>query len=100
MLDMVTIYGLSVKSEFTVAVKIQMEPHFLSTREQAEREIPIIIRSKWDGNHIQDIMQLQNLELRELHKQITNSDKFPFISKNPPPFVLAGCRMNLKQMHD
>lgn len=68
MLDMVTIYGLSVKSEFTIAVKIQMEPHFLSSHEQAEREIPIIIRSRWDGNHIQDIMQLQNLELRELHK--------------------------------
>lgn len=51
-LDPYTIYGLSLRSEFTIAVRIVMEPSFLSTHEQAEREIPVIIRSKWDGNHI------------------------------------------------
>ena len=47
-----TIYGLSLKSEFSIAVQITMEPSFLSPSEKQEREIPIIIRSMNDGNHI------------------------------------------------
>jgi len=39
-----------------------MEPSssipFMSTTEEQEDTIPIIIRSLHDGNHIQDIMQL------------------------------------------
>jgi len=72
-----TIYGLCIKSEFSIAVRIQMEPSFLSTSERQEREIPIIIRSTNHGNHIQDIMQLQNLELKVLPKKIMET--YPFI---------------------
>lgn len=50
-----TISGLSVKSEFSIAVRITMEPSGLplfGKAEEQEREIPIIIRSVNDGNHI------------------------------------------------
>jgi hypothetical protein len=71
-----------------------MEPSFLSKTEQQEREIPIIIRSLNDGAHIQDVMQLQNLELKVLGKKSMN--KIPFVND---PFVLAGCNMGAVGTH-
>lgn len=47
-----TVYGVSLKSEFSIVVKIMMEPLMFSSNEVQEREIPIIIRSEHDGNHI------------------------------------------------
>jgi len=55
-----------------------------------EEEIPIIIRSQNDGVHIQDIMQLQNLELKTLSCQVL--DKLTFLRD---PFVLSGCNMGI-----
>ena len=55
-----TINGLAVVSEFTIAVRIEMEPQgfgiFNRTNEWKEEEIPIIIRSQKDEKHIIDIM--------------------------------------------
>ena len=47
-----TVYGLSLKSEFSIVVRVAMEPSMFSSNEMQEREIPIIIRSVNDGNHI------------------------------------------------
>ena len=53
-----TINGLSIISEFTIAVRIEMEPMgiFNRTVEFKEEEIPIIIRAEKDASHIIDIM--------------------------------------------
>ena len=57
-----TVNGLSIVSEFTIAVRIEMEQQgfslFRRANEAKESEIPIIIRSQKDAHHIVDIMQL------------------------------------------
>lgn len=57
---------------------------------KAEEEIPIIIRSRKDGNHVQDIMSLQAYELHELQRQV--EELYNFIDK---PFSLSGCNLGL-----
>ena len=62
-----TCNGISITSEFSIAVDIQMETVkfklFGNEEAKAMEEVPIIIRSRKDGNHIQDIMSLQAYEL-------------------------------------
>lgn len=59
-----TVNGLSLVSEFTIAVRIEMEQQgfslFRRANEAKESEIPIIIRSQKDQDHIVDINALQS----------------------------------------
>ena len=85
-----TINGLSIASEFSIVIRIDMEPisSLFERNEFKEEEIPILIRSQKDGAHIQDILNLQNQELVELSKQVESL--YSFINN---PFTLAGCAM-------
>ena len=85
-----TISGLSLSSQFSIAVKIEMMPVglFGGANLGGEEEIPIIIRSQKDGNHIHDLMKLQVTELKSLSKVV--EQKYSFIQK---PFQLAGCNL-------
>ena len=76
-----TISGLSLSSQFSIAVRIEMMPVglFGSTNLGGEEEIPIIIRSQKDGNHIHDLMKLQVTELKSLSKVV--EQKYSFIQK-------------------
>ena len=69
-----------------------MEPTGLpfvgKSNEHKEEEIPIIVRSVRDGNHIQDIMQLQEGELKLLSQQLGKLHSFV-----KRPFALPGCNM-------
>jgi hypothetical protein len=53
-----TVSGLSLSSQFSIAVRIEMMPIgiFGTTNFGGEEEIPIIIRSQKAGNHIHDLM--------------------------------------------
>jgi hypothetical protein len=54
-----TISGNNIESEFSIVINIEMEPfnrYFGRSSEKGEDHIPIIIRSRKDGNHIQDVM--------------------------------------------
>lgn len=57
-----TVNGLSLVSGFAIVVRIEMEPRGLAifnkfrANEVKEEEIPIIIRSKKDADHIVDVM--------------------------------------------
>jgi hypothetical protein len=53
-----TVSGLSLSSQFSIAVRIEMMPigFFGTTNFGGEEEIPIIIRSQKAGNHIHDLM--------------------------------------------
>ena len=87
-----TVSGTSIESEFAIFVRIEMEPYsaiFGSSNESGEDCIPIIIRSRKDGNHIHDMMELQQQELRDL--QTVVQDMYSFIEK---PFILAACNVN------
>lgn len=93
-----TTNGLSIQSEFSIAVRIEMEPGgftlFGDANSKGEEEIPIIIRSRKDGNHVQDIMSLQAYELHELQKQV--EELYNFIDQ---PFSLSGCNLGLVGSH-
>ena len=70
-----------------------MEPYnrlFGRSSEISEDEIPIILRSHKDSDHIVDMMALQKQELKRL--QTVVQDMYGFIEK---PFVLAGCDLGL-----
>ena len=58
-----TINGISLDSEFTIAVRIEMMPIaygiFGGQEDWSEEEIPFILRSLKDGDHIHDLMSLQ-----------------------------------------
>mmetsp|Transcript_35833 Transcript_35833/g.54927 ORF Transcript_35833/g.54927 Transcript_35833/m.54927 type:complete len:148 (+) Transcript_35833:2223-2666(+) len=58
-----TINGISLVSEFSIAVRIEMEPVGFAGvlgrgADWGEDAIPVLIRSRRDGNHIHDMMQL------------------------------------------
>ena len=76
-----TISGLSLSSQFSIAVRIEMMPVglFGGTNLGGEEQIPIIIRSQKDGNHIHDLMKLQVTELKSLSKYV--EQKYQFIKK-------------------
>ena len=82
-LTMYSVNGLSLVSGFSIAVRIEMEPtgvrmfNAFRQNEVKEEEIPIIIRSIKDADHIVDIMSIQNAEVKHLAKK--SMDKFPFI---------------------
>ena len=59
LLTPLTVNSMTIESEFGIYVRIEMEPYnrfFGSTNEWGEDCIPIIIRSRKDGNHIHDMM--------------------------------------------
>jgi len=90
-----TINGLSIESRFSIAIRIEMEPSALSFLsngpEFKEEEIPFILRQERDGAHIQDIMQLQDQEIKALWPEAEK--KLPFLNR---PFSLAGCILETK----
>jgi hypothetical protein len=57
-----TVNGLCLVSGFAIVVRIEMEPvgfkifHKFRANEVKEEEIPIIIRSRKDAEHIVDVM--------------------------------------------
>lgn len=89
-----TINGMSLSSEFSIAVRIEMEPVglnvFSGSTESSEEQIPIIIRSQKDADHIHDLMQLQMQELKMLPDKV--KVMYPFLDNT---FTLAGCNLGL-----
>ena len=85
-----TVSGLSLSSQFSIAMRIEMMPVGIigSSNYGGEEEIPIIIRSQKDGDHIHDLMALQTSELKTLSKTVEN--KYSFVKD---PFHLAGCNL-------
>lgn len=69
-LTMYSVNGISLVSGFSISVRIEMEPtgiplfKKLKQNETKEEEIPIIIRSVKDADHIVDIMSVQNAEAK------------------------------------
>ena len=56
--------------------------------EQGEDSIPVLIRSRKDGHHILDMIQLEMTKLKKLSREV--EDRFSFINN---PFTLAGCNL-------
>ena len=90
-----SVNGITVASEFSIAIRIEMEPSnmdFLSSDQRVQEDsIPIIIRSRKDGDFVHDLMNVQMTELKKLSKQV--EDKYSFINN---PLSLAGCKFGLQ----
>jgi hypothetical protein len=65
-----SINGIALDVEFSIAVRIEMMPiafGMLGKQDEwSEEEIPFILRSQKDGDHIHDLMSLQAQELKTL----------------------------------